>query len=176
MIFGAGAVGMSALLAARVANTSTIIAVDVIGERLRLAEELGATHVINALTEDTAARIKEITGEVVDYAVGSTGNKRGLPHHDRLARHQRTRGTGRARLPGTEATIDIGTIILTGAKISLVIEGDTVPQTFVPKLTSLYQDGRFRFDTLITSYPFSDINTAFEHAKAGTAIKPVVVF
>ncbi|MGW7646271.1 NAD(P)-dependent alcohol dehydrogenase [Streptomyces bobili] len=176
VIFGTGAVGMSALLAAKVANTSTIIAVDVIDERLSLAKELGATHVINALTEDTVARIKEITEGGVDYAVDSTGNKAVFRNMiDALGTRGHAALVGLAS-PGTEGTIDIGTTILTGAKISLVIEGDTVPQTFIPKLVSLYQDGRFPFDKLITSYPFSDINTAFEHARTGTALKPVVVF
>jgi aryl-alcohol dehydrogenase len=176
VIFGAGAVGLSALLAARVANASTVIAVDIIDERLGLAKELGATHVINGLKEDAVARIKEITGGGVDYAVDSTGNKAIFRTMvDSLGTRGHAALVGLAS-PDTESTINIGTTILTGAKISLVIEGDSVPQTFIPKLISLYEDGRFPFDRLITSYSFSDINTAFEDTKTGTTLKPVVVF
>ncbi|WP_318219105.1 NAD(P)-dependent alcohol dehydrogenase [Streptomyces sp. SCL15-6] len=176
VIFGAGAVGMSALLAARVANASTVIAVDIIEDRLSFAAELGATHVINSLEEDPVARIREITGGGVDYAVDSTGNKAVFRTMvDSLGTRGHAALVGLAS-PGTESTIDIGTTILTGARISLVIEGDSVPQTFIPRLISLYEEGRFPFDKLITSYAFEDINTAFDDTRTGAALKPVVVF
>jgi aryl-alcohol dehydrogenase len=176
VVFGAGAVGMSALLAARVANCSTIIAVDIVGSRLDLARELGATHVINSRTQDAAALIKEITGGGVDYAVDTTGNRQVFRSMlDSLGSRGHAALVGLAA-PGTEAAIDIGSTILTGAQISMVIEGDVVPHTFIPRLISLYQDGRFPFDKLIRSYAFTDINTAFEDSENGSTLKPVVVF
>ncbi|MFD7445885.1 NAD(P)-dependent alcohol dehydrogenase [Streptomyces sp. NPDC059909] len=176
VVFGTGAVGMSALLAARVANCSTIIAVDIVQSRLQRARELGATHIINGQMENATDHIKEITGGGVDYAVDTTGNQKVFRTMvDSLGSRGHAALVGLAA-PGTEATIDIGTTILTGAKISMVIEGDTVPHTFIPRLISLYQDGRFPFDKLVKSYPFTDINTAFQDSEQGTTLKPVVVF
>src|SRR5258707_9883299 len=61
-IFGSGAVGLSALMAARVAGCTTIIAVDTKPNRLTLARELGATHNLNALETDVVEEVQHITG------------------------------------------------------------------------------------------------------------------
>src|SRR5690606_20202661 len=61
VIAGTGAVGLSALMAAAAANVGTIIAVDIVDERLQLAQELGATHVINGNDEDQVEQIQEAT-------------------------------------------------------------------------------------------------------------------
>lgn len=81
-----------------------------------------------------------------------------------------------AAAPGTEASIDIGSILLTGLKLSMVIEGDAVPQTFIPKLIALFEAGRFPFDRLVKKYALADVNTAFADSESGATIKPVVVF
>ncbi|MBC7273462.1 MAG: alcohol dehydrogenase catalytic domain-containing protein, partial [Streptomyces sp.] len=72
-VFGVGAVGFGALMAARAAGAATIIAVDVNPRRLALAEELGATHTINATGTDVAAAIRDITGSGVGHVLDTTG-------------------------------------------------------------------------------------------------------
>ena len=175
-IFGSGAVGMSGLLAAVVANATTIIAVDIVESRLEFAKTLGATHTINSKDEDAVARIREITGGGVNYALDTTGNKfvfaqmtkcLGVLGHGALVG---------AAAPGTEAPIDIGSLLLSGLKISMVIEGDSVPQTFIPQLISLYEAGVFPFDKLVKKYDFADINEAFADSESGVTLKPVVIF
>lgn len=72
-IFGTGAVGSGALMAAAVAGCTTIVAVDLHDSRLTLARELGATHTINSKKEDVGARLKAITGgKGINYAVDTT--------------------------------------------------------------------------------------------------------
>lgn len=71
--FGAGAVGLSAIMAARIVGATTIIAVDVVSSRLELARELGATHVINSRERDVIAAVIEITGTGANFALESTG-------------------------------------------------------------------------------------------------------
>ena len=61
-----------------------------------------------------------------------------------------------------------------GRKTLGIIEGDAVPQHFIPKLIELYQAGQFPFDRLIKFYNFSDINQAIADAKRGDTIKPVL--
>jgi Zn-dependent alcohol dehydrogenase len=56
-----------------------------------------------------------------------------------------------------------------------VLEGDAVPQLFIPRLIQLWKQGRFPFDRLITTYPLSQINQAEAAAASGTAVKPVLV-
>src|SRR5262249_2317612 len=73
-IFGAGSVGIAAVMAARIAGASKIIAVDVNDARLRLAEELGATHTINGSREDVRKAVLDITGRGADYIIELTGH------------------------------------------------------------------------------------------------------
>jgi len=176
VIFGTGAVGMSALLAAVIANCTTIIAVDIVPSRLERAKELGATHTINSKDEDAVEGVREITGGGANYAADTTGNATVFAQ---MTKALGTMGHGAlvgAAAPGTESPFDIGSLLLTGIKISTVIEGDAVPQTFIPKLISLYEAGLFPFDKLVKKYEFDEINTAFSDSEAGTTLKPVVVF
>ena len=61
-----------------------------------------------------------------------------------------------------------------GRKTIGIIEGDAVPQIFIPRLIELYRAGKFPFDRLIKFYHFSEINRAIADAKRGTTIKPVL--
>jgi aryl-alcohol dehydrogenase len=58
----------------------------------------------------------------------------------------------------------------------MIIEGDAVPQTYIPQLIELWRQGRFPFDRLVTSYAFADIEQAFADSAAGSTIKPVLRF
>ena len=176
VIFGAGAVGNAALLAAVVAGCSTIVMVDIVPARLALALELGATHVVNGLQEDSVARIREITGLGAGFAIDTTGNPRVFRQMvDALAPQGHAALVG-AAAPGVEASIDIGTFLINSPTITAVIEGDAIPQSFIPHLVGLFEAGRFPFDRLVKTYPFSEINQAFADSEAGTTIKPVVLF
>jgi aryl-alcohol dehydrogenase len=175
-IFGTGAVGCAALLAAVVANCSTIVAVDIVPSRLEFALELGATHTVNSAEVDVVEALREMTGGGAQFALDTTGNARVFRQMvDSLA----VRGHGAlvgAAPAGTDAFMDIGTFLTQSPTISGVIEGDAVPQTFIPLLVDLHRSGRFPFDRLVRSYPFDRINEAFEDSARGTTIKPVVRF
>lgn len=174
VIFGTGAVGMAALLAAVVAEAGTIVAVDVVASRLAFARELGATHTVDASSEDPVERIREITGGGADYALDTTG----VPAVFRqLSDCLGTLGHGAmvgATTPGTEGTVDIGTTLLSGQTLHMVIEGDAVPQTFIPRLIGLYEQGRFPFDRLVRHYAFDEINDGFADSESGEVLKPVI--
>jgi hypothetical protein len=73
-VFGAGSVGLSAIMAAKVVGCATIIAIDLNEKRLALARELGATHAINGGGNKAAAVIADITGgEGVPCSLECTG-------------------------------------------------------------------------------------------------------
>lgn len=176
-VFGSGAVGDSAILAAVIAGCTTIIAIDTVPARLDLARELGATHTVNPADGDALAAILEITGGLgVNYAVETTGvpavfrqmtDSLGALGHGALV--------GAAAL-GVEATIDIGSRLPVGITVTTVVEGDSVPASFIPLLIDLHGQGRFPFDRLVRSYPIAEINQAFADSEAGITLKPVVVF
>ena len=165
-IFGTGAVGLAAVMAARIVGAGPIIGVDIMPWRLELALQLGATHIIDARREDIAARIIEITGSGVDYVVENTGSTEMY----RLAVDV-LKPKGRVAL----LTGDMETRSFTGGRKAVgVIQGDAVPQRFIPKLIDLYRAGQFPFDRLVKFYPFADINRAIADARKGNTIKPVL--
>lgn len=175
-IFGAGAVGLSGLLAAVIANCTTIIAVDVHDSRLEFAKTLGATHTVNASTVDVIEEIHKITGGGVNYALETTGVPAVFSNMTKsLGVRGRAAVVGAAAL-GTNANFDIGSLLPMGISVTFVVEGDSVPSKFVPELVDLYEKGLFPFDKLIKQYPFDQINQAFEDSAQGITLKPVVVF
>jgi aryl-alcohol dehydrogenase len=165
-IFGTGAVGLAALMAARIVGVDPIIGVDINPRRLELALELGATHTIDNRHEAVASGIAAITGGGVDYVLEITGNRK--MYH--LATEVLNPGGTVAIFTGATGTKSLPE----GRKSLGIIEGDAVPQRFIPKLIALYRAGNFPFDRLVKFYPFSEINQAIADSRCGETIKPVL--
>lgn len=175
VIFGAGPVGLAAVLAARVAQCRPIIVVDLKQSRLDLALELGATDVINAASGDPVAAIMALTGGLgAAFSIECTG----VPSVVRQA-VECVRVTGTCGLVGTapfgaETSLDINSLVL-GRTIRGIVEGDSLPDEFIPRLVELWREGRFPFDRLIRFYRLDEINQAIEDVKQGDVLKPVLV-
>lgn len=175
-VFGVGAVGLSAVMAAVAAGCETVVAVDIDDDHLASAIELGATHTVNSATQDPAAAIVEITGGVgAAYSVDCIG----LPAVVRAALEcLQTPGVcasvGFQGIPN-EMTIDQGHLLF-GRSLVGVIEGDAVPREFIPRMIDLYRQGRFPFDKLIETFDFANVNAAIDAAHAGRVRKAVLTF
>jgi aryl-alcohol dehydrogenase len=172
-VLGTGAVGLAAIMAARVAGADPIIAVDISDERLTLARELGATHTINGKKEDTRARIMEITRRGADFVVDLTGAPPMLAMGLNVLAPLGSAALIGAAAAGTQVPLDMATL-LNGRTVRGIIQGDAIPQTFLPELIQLYRAGRFPFDRLVRYYDFENIEQAFEDSRQGKAIKPIL--
>lgn len=171
-IYGCGAVGLSAIMAAKIANCKHIIAVDVHDSRLELAKELGATHTLNGKKVDVLQEIKSITGGGTHYAVETTGAP---PVVKQCLNALRPLGTAAIVGVTPEMKIDVHNDLMAEGKSMIgVIEGDSVPRVFIPQLIDYFKAGKFPFDKLIKFYDFKDIEQAFEDSKSGKTIKPVL--
>jgi aryl-alcohol dehydrogenase len=153
-------------MAARIAGANPIIGVDIKPRRLELALELGATHVIDNRRDKADARITDITGSGVDYVVETTGDSKMYRlSMDMLNPHGTTAFltgiSGPDSLPERRTTLSI-------------IQGDAVPQLFIPKLIALHQAGQFPYDRFLKFYDFSEINKAIADSRRGDTIKPVL--
>jgi aryl-alcohol dehydrogenase len=174
VVFGVGAVGLSGLMAAKIAGCDPIIAVDVHEHRLKLARELGATHTINhAGRTDVVAEIQKITGPGTRFSLETSA----LPAVLREAVEAlMPAGTcvllGSARA-GTEVSIEMP-FIQNGRVLRGVVQGDSQPQTFIPQLTDYMVAGQFPIERAITFYNLADINQAAEESASGKTIKPVL--
>jgi aryl-alcohol dehydrogenase len=173
-VFGTGTVGLSAVMAARVAGAATIIGIDLHDDRLALARELGATHTINPSRNDVVSEVKRISGAGVDYALETTGLAKVIRDAVEILGPLGTCGLLGASPVTAEVTLNIAHIMTAGRSVRGIIEGDSVPELFIPALISLYRTGRFPFDRLIQFYPFERLNDAIADSEKGKVIKAVV--
>jgi aryl-alcohol dehydrogenase len=170
-ILGVGAVGFGALMAAHVAGASTLIAVDVNPQRLALAEEMGATHAVDAAHADVSRTIKDITGTGVAYVLDTTGRADMLGHA--LASLAPMGQVGLVAGGARDAAVPAAKLAF-GMSVRGIVQGDSIPQLFIPRLVGLYQLGRFPIDRLVRFYEFEDIDAAFADAARGDVVKPVL--
>lgn len=172
-VFGSGSVGLSAVMAARLAGCGTIIAVDVNPQRLALARELGATHTLDAREGDVVARIHALTRGGARYSIESAGADQTFRDAiDCLAK----RGIcALLTVPNLGQPIEYAPLpILLGRTVTGVLEGASVPQEFIPRLAQLYLEGLLPYDRLVSRYSFGDLPRALADASAGRVIKAVI--
>lgn len=182
-IFGGGAVGLSALLAAQLTKPGCVILVDNSQAKLDMIPKsiLGPnTHLYNSAqksNEEVAQELRDFTpnGYGLDYALDCVGNENVVK-------------TGHAALDklGTLVTIGSGSEsyvagyflaqhLLKGIHHRGTHQGDSVPREMIPKLFGLWKDGHFPFDKLLAEFRFEDMEKAVEETKKGNVIKPVLV-
>ncbi len=164
-VFGTGSVGLAAVMAASIVGAGPIIAIDKNPRRLDLSLELGATHVIDS-RQDIPSGLVRIAGHGVDYVLEITGDS--TMHRLAVAAVKPKGAVALIAEPGRSESLP------GGRKVIGVIQGDAVPQRFIPKLIELYRAGRFPFDRLVRFYDFKKINEAVADSKKGDMIKPVL--
>lgn len=175
-IFGTGSVGLAALLGAVVAECSTIIAVDIQPARLDKAAQLGATHTVNSAEENVVDRILEITGGIgVQYSVDCIGLAAVIRSALECLQSPGVCATVGFQGVPNEVSFDQGHLLF-GRSLVGVIEGDSVPHEFIPRMIQLYRAGRFPFDKLIDTFDFGQINAAIDAAHHGQVTKAVLTF
>jgi len=163
-IFGVGAVGLAAVMAARISGCTTIVAVDLHEHRLRLAQELGATHAVQGMDGDIT----------VDFSLEATGSPQVLRAAIDCLAPMGECGVVGAPALGTEASFDVTHLFTAGRVIRGIVEGESVPSQFLPRLIDLWRRGEFPVDRMMTYYDFDQIDQAARDAEAGTVIKPVL--
>jgi aryl-alcohol dehydrogenase len=172
--FGTGAVGLAAIMAARVAGATKIIAVDVNPARLALALELGATHAVNSRETDPVAEVRKITGGGADFTLECSGRAAVLRQAIDSVGLLGTCGIVGATPEGTEASFNVNDVMIPGRRIMGIVQGDVVSRTFIPELIELYRQGRFPFDRLVKFYDFDEVNQAMADSESGITIKPIL--
>jgi len=172
-VFGAGNVGLAAVMAARLTGATTIIAVDKVPERLALARELGATHSLEHGAE-TVAQLKELTEDKLDFSIEATnGSNLAAEAVSALG----TRGTC-ALVGGAKMTelvkVSHPDTLLRGKRIIGVMGGGGQTPQFLESLMELQRQGRFPLEKLVKFYDFAEINRAIDDSDAGLTVKPIL--
>ncbi|HJP73281.1 MAG TPA: NAD(P)-dependent alcohol dehydrogenase [Pseudonocardiaceae bacterium] len=176
VVFGAGGVGMAALMTATLTPAAHIVAVDVNPDRLGLARVLGATHIVNAANTDPVEAILDLThGVGADCAVETSGRPAVLQQAIAALAAAGTCVVVGAPPLGTTIPVDVTNLLGRGLRLLGTNQGDSNPQQFLPRLIDLHRQGLLPFDRLVTRFPFDRINDAADQAREGAAIKPVLV-
>jgi len=172
-IFGAGNVGLAAVMAARLTGATQIIAVDKVPERLALARELGATHSL-VHSPDTTLELKELTGGHLDYTIEATDGSNLVGE---AITALGPRGTC-AMVGGAKMTAMVRynhpDVLMQGKHIIGVMGGGGQTPRFLESLMELQRQGRFPLEKLVRFYDFADVNQAVDDSDAGTTIKPIL--
>ncbi|MFD1212138.1 NAD(P)-dependent alcohol dehydrogenase [Arthrobacter sp. GCM10027362] len=173
VVYGAGAVGLAAVMAAKNTPAATIIAVDLHDSRLELAREFGATHTINSGQTGALEEIRRICGGPADYVLECTGV---VPVIEEAAEAVGMLGTliliGGAPAEARFSLDHLRT--LWGKRIVGTLGGSGTSNRLIPALIGLYKQGRFPFDRLVQYYGIDQIDTAMADSKSGKTIKPVL--
>lgn len=175
-VFGAGAVGLSALMGLRLTGAVQVIAIDVHEHRLALAQQLGATDVVNADKEDVAAAIGRLTvGRGLNGAIETSGNPGALKAAIRSLASSGTCVVVGVPGHGEPGQFDVVDLVARGLRIVGTNQGDANPRVAIPQLIELYRAGRLPIEQLVSTFDFEDINRAAAASLNGSVIKPVLL-
>ncbi|MEY4472957.1 MAG: hypothetical protein RL671_1261 [Pseudomonadota bacterium] len=176
-VVGLGGVGLAALLGARAAGASRIVAVDLSEDKLTLARELGATDTINAADPDCVEQVRALTGGGVDFGFEMAGSIRAL--ESTLAMTRRGGMTVTAGLPPAGSALPVDIVRLVGEERTLKgsYMGSCVPARDIPRYIQLYREGRLPIDRLLSAtLALDQINEGFDRLHSGEAVRQVIVF
>lgn len=177
VVYGAGGVGLSAILGCRMAGARTIVAADPVAFKREKALELGATHAADPAT-DVAALLRELTdGRGADYAFDTAGAPGVVAQAYEAVRRGGT--VVAVGIPPVGATADLPghslpreEKIVTGS-----FYGSCRPQVDMPLVVDLYMEGRLDLDALVSrTYPLDEINEAFAAMNRGEVARAVIGF
>jgi aryl-alcohol dehydrogenase len=173
-IFGLGAVGLSAVMAAAIRGCETIVAVDPNPERRRLAAELGATVTLDPEAGGPLEAIRSLAADGVQYSLEMSGVPAVLQEAISALAPGGSCGLVGAPAVGTRFPLDVHEVLSFGRRLQGIVLGDAVPQRFLPELVSHWEEGRLPLEKLVTAFPFERIDEAIAAAVSGRIVKPVL--
>ncbi len=175
-VFGAGAVGLSALMALKLQAGVASVVIEPDHDRRELAKALGADVVIDPGTGDVVAAIQSHFPDGTQGAVECSGRPPAFAAAVESAGQNATVVVVGSPPFGTRAEIDVFDLILRSKTVVGCIEGDCVPGTDIPRMARLIEQGELPVEAMIDVYPFTAIEQAARDMAAGTVVKPVLTF
>jgi Zn-dependent alcohol dehydrogenase len=175
-VFGLGGVGLAAVLGAVAAGATTVVAVDVVPEKLELALELGATHAVDG-GEGVVERVREVTGGGAEKVIETAGHEVVLANA--YAATRRGGITVTVGLPDPSRMLSIPAVSLVAEERTLrgSYLGSSVPERDIPRFIALYEAGRLPVDRLLTHrLALEEVNTGFDRLARGEGVRQAIVF
>lgn len=171
-IFGTGALGCAAIMAAKSLGVKRIVAIDRVASRLERARKLGASDTIDTSKENLAEALQALGG--LDFAMDTSGVPKLI---EAAVAALKVRGVCAVLGASAESDLHLSVLpLISGRCLRGVTNGDCDPQELIPKLVDMYMAGTFPFDQLCAFYSLADINQAFADSHSGKTIKPIIRF
>ena len=175
-VFGCGGIGLSAINGAKIAGAGQIIAVDMVGSKLNLAKEFGATDVVNPADGDAVKQIRSLTDGGVEYSFEAVGLK--------LTAEQSFRALRRGGTATIIGMVPVGTNVelhgpdfLREKKIQGSSIGSNHFRVDMPRLVEFYLRGDLKLDEMISGrIKLEEINDAMDQLKTGEGARNVIAF
>jgi S-(hydroxymethyl)glutathione dehydrogenase / alcohol dehydrogenase len=166
VVFGVGGVGLNVIQFADLAGANPIIAVDLIDEKLEMAKQRGATHLVNPSRLDVASEVRKIVGDAgPDKVIETTGVKSVIEQAYEL-----THADGTCVLVGVpREKVTIYTLPIHFNKTLTGSHGGSArPHIDIPRIMRLASAGRISFEGIITDeYPLDEVNSALDKMLSG---------
>jgi len=178
VVIGIGGVGMNTIQGAVLADANSVIAIDLIDDKLESAEIFGATHTINSTSEDPVAAVRELTGgNGADFVFVTVGAKAPIDQSVRMLANGGSAVVVGIPESGVITEYDPVELASRGQRIVGSKMGSARVREDIPRLTKLYEEGRLKLDELISGrYPLDEINDAIAATKSGQSLRNVIVF
>jgi S-(hydroxymethyl)glutathione dehydrogenase/alcohol dehydrogenase len=175
VVFGVGGIGLCAVAAAAATGANPIAAVDTRSQRLQVAQQLGATHTIDASAADVASALKAICPAGWGVAIEATGQPRVMEMSLAAVRARGGRAVvvGNAKF-GESLTIDPREFNQ-GKQLLGTWGGDTVPDRDFPKYCDWIANGNANVEPILDrEYALAEINAALDDLHAGRCTRPLI--
>lgn len=176
-VFGMGGVGLSAVMGAKAAGAFPIIAVDVLDEKLHLAQAVGASHVVNAANTNPVEAIRDVTGGGADYGFESVGSEQVLAQAYEATRRGGMTVTMGLPHPSRQLSIPAVSLVAEERTLKGSYMGSAVPRRDIPRFIAMYQAGLLPVEKLHThSLRLDEINIGFDRLAKAEAVRQLIVF
>ena len=176
-VFGAGGVGLSVVLGLKLVGAYPIIAVDTLMNKLDLAKQAGATHLINASEVDPVSALRDLTGGGATDVFEAVGSEKALGQA-----YAATRKGGRTitvGLPSPKSELRIPALSIVAEERQLLgsYMGSCVPKRDIPRFLELYREGRLQVDVLNSRFISLDqVNEGFDALDQGEVARQIIKF
>ena len=177
VVMGAGGVGINAIQGAAYVGAYPIIVVDVLDDKMKLAKNFGATHMVNARRDDAEDEIRRLTERGAEYVFVTVGSIAAVKQGMSFTAPRGT--TVVIGLPPVGQELCFSPLEMIPVEKNLIggFMGAANLKTDITKLISMYKNGRLKLDELITGrYPLERINEAIASTEKGEGLRNVIMF
>ena len=178
VVIGVGGVGLNSIQGAAISGAAPVIAIDLVESKLETARAFGASHAIDPVAEDAREAVRSLTNRRgADYVFVTVGSVKAIEQGLTMLRNAGTLVIVGMPPSGATAAIEPVKFASNGQRILGSKMGSSRLAVDVPRLVTLYEEGRLKLDELISArFSLGDINQAIAEAKRGESLRNVIIF